>query len=116
MDAAQRDGAMGIVHAAMSERGAREVADVIALETILGAIEREAGRANWPRRDPELYWFAVFGDPTGATPRGRGGSAATTSRSTSPSRMVAIVGSTPSFLGANPAVVPGGPHRRRRGR
>ncbi len=37
---------------------------IIALETVLGGIERESGRGNWPRRDPMLYWFAVFGDPS----------------------------------------------------
>ena len=52
----------------MSERGATEVRAIIALESILGMLERAAGRANWLRRDPELYWFAVFGDPSGVGP------------------------------------------------
>ena len=59
----QRSAATRIVEAAMSARGAREVAAVIALEAVLGALERDQGRSNWPRRDPDLYWFAVFGDP-----------------------------------------------------
>jgi hypothetical protein len=104
----QREAAMRIVAAAQSERGGREVAGVIALETILGTIERDQGRGNWLRRDPELYWWAVFGDPSGSGPwmwRVGGHHVAihlTVADGT-------VVGSTPSFLGANPAVVPGGP-------
>jgi hypothetical protein len=104
----QREAAMGVVRAAMSERGAREVADVIALETILGALERGAGRSNWPRRDPELYWSAVFGDPaTGGLWSWRIGGHHVAIHITVADGFV--VGSTPSFLGANPAVVPSGP-------
>ncbi len=114
----QRSAATRIVEAAMSARGAREVAAVIALETVLGALERDQGRTNWPRRDPDLYWFAVFGDPVAA-------SAASSATAGEPWAWrigghhvaiqmtvvgVEVVGSTPSFLGANPAVVPGGPH------
>ena len=54
---------------------------IIALEPILGAIERAAGRSRLVRRDPELYWFAVFGEPAGGRHHGRGASAATTSPS-----------------------------------
>jgi hypothetical protein len=104
----QRVAAMGVVQAAMSERGAREVADVIALETVLGAIERQQGRSNWPRRDPELYWSAVFGDPaTGGPWSWRIGGHHVAIHMTVADGLV--VGSTPSFLGANPAVVPSGP-------
>ena len=35
----------------------------MALEPILGELERQAGRGEWMRRDPDLYWFAIFGDP-----------------------------------------------------
>jgi Protein of unknown function (DUF3500) len=103
----QRDAAMSIVAAALSERGTREVADIIALESILGAIEREESRANWIRRDPELYWFAVFGDPAMGDPWSWriGGHHVAIQMTVLDGR---VVGSTPSFLGANPAVVPGG--------
>jgi hypothetical protein len=107
MTTGQREAAMTIVRASMSERGAREVADVIALETVLGALEREAGRGNWPRRDPELYWFAVFGDPSGPDPWSwRVGGHHVAIHMTVAGDLV--VGSSPSFLGANPAVVPSG--------
>ena len=103
----QRSAAMAIMGTAMSPRGADEVATIIALETILGALEREAGRRG-PVRDPELYWFAVFGDPGADTPWSWriGGHHVTIQLTVVEDR---IVGSAPSFLGANPAVVPGGP-------
>ena len=104
----QRDAAMAVVDAAMSERGAREVGDIIALESVLGAIERDAGSSMWRRRDPELYWFAVFGDPGSDGPWSWriGGHHIAIQVTVADGR---VVGSTPSFLGANPAVVPGGP-------
>ena len=42
----QRSAAMAIVRASLSDRGAGEVEAVIALETVLGALEREAGPAG----------------------------------------------------------------------
>ncbi|HSL76940.1 MAG TPA: DUF3500 domain-containing protein [Candidatus Limnocylindrales bacterium] len=104
----QRGAAWRVVDAAMSERGAREARAVVALETILGSLEREQGRSDWRRRDPELYWFAVFGDPsTGAPWMWRvGGHHVAISLTVADGE---IVGSSPSFLGANPAVVPSGP-------
>jgi hypothetical protein len=105
---AQRTAAMRIVAAAMSERGAQEVTDIIALETILGALEQEQGRGGWLRRDPEKYWVAVFGDVAGNEPWSWriGGHHIAIQLTLVGER---VVGSTPSFLGANPAVVPSGP-------
>ena len=108
MRPAQRAAAIAVVGAAMSARGAYEVAAVIALEPILGALEREGGRGDWIRRDPERYWFAVFGDPGAAAPWSWriGGHHVAIHLTVAGDR---IVGTTPSFLGANPAVVPSGP-------
>ena len=110
MTGAQRAAAMRIVHASMSDRGAHEVAAVMALETVLGEIERDQGRGDWRRRDPELYWFAVFGQPGGHDPwawRVGGHHVAI--------QLVLagdeVIGSSPSFVGANPAVVPAGRQR-----
>jgi hypothetical protein len=103
----QREAALAVVDVAMSERGALEVRGIIALETILGAIERDQGRSNWPRRDPELYWFAVFGDPAGDAPWmwRVGGHHVAVHVTVADGE---VVGSSPSFLGANPAVIPAG--------
>ena len=109
----QREAALAVVDAAMSERGAREVRGIVALESVLGAIEREQGRRDWRRRDPELYWFAVFGDPSTGDPSAGdpwswriGGHHIAIQMTLIGDRVVA---STPSFLGSNPAVVPSGP-------
>jgi hypothetical protein len=107
MEPPQRDAAMAIVAAGMSARGAREAGEIMALETILGEIERDEGRSNWSRRDPGLYWFAVFGDPTGPHPWmwRVGGHHVVVNRTVAGGEVIA---SSPSFLGANPAVVPAG--------
>ena len=108
MEPDQRAAAMAIVRASLSERGAGEVEAVMALETVLGALERTAGHPDWHRRDPELYWFAVFGEPGGSGPWSWrvGGHHVAIQVTLAGGR---VAGSAPSFLGANPAVVPDGP-------
>ncbi len=108
MRSEQRSAAMTVVRAALSERGADEVASIIALETVLGELERRAGWSE-DRRDPERYWWAVFGDPEVDAPWSWriGGHHVAIHVTVADG---SIVGSTPSFLGANPAVVPDGPN------
>ncbi len=105
---AQRQAAAAIVAASMSPRTAGEIAAIIALETVLGQIERSSGAGGWLRRDPELYWFAVFGVPGSAEPWSWrvGGHHVAVHVTLADDD---VIGTTPSFLGANPAVVPGGP-------
>jgi hypothetical protein len=104
----QRAASRAIIAATMSPRTAAEIDAIIALETILGELEQEGGRAGWTRRDPELYWFAVFGDPGSSMPWSWriGGHHVAIHVTVADDR---VVGSTPSFLGANPAVVLRGP-------
>ena len=107
MTPAQRDAALGVTKAALSERGAREVESIIALEAILGDIERRNGRAGHERRDPGRYWLAIFGEPAGLGPW----SLRLEGHHISINVAVedgAIVAATPSFLGSNPATVPDG--------
>jgi hypothetical protein len=100
--------AIAIVTTAMSERGATEITSIIALETILGELERAAGRSGWDRRDPDLYWFAAFGEPDADSPWSwRVGGHHIAIQQTLVG--TTVIGSGPSFLGANPAVVPHGP-------
>jgi hypothetical protein len=106
MTANQREAAQGILDVALSDRGAREVRAIMALEPILGDLERREGRANWSR-DAESYWFAVFGVPGGETQWSWriGGHHVAIQSTVVDGRVIA---SAPSFLGANPATVPGG--------
>jgi hypothetical protein len=109
MSPVQRDAALAVLDAGLSERGAREVRAVIALEPILGDLERQVGRGNWIRRDPGLYWLAIFGAPGHAEPWSwRIGGHHVAIQATIAGGEV--VGAAPSFLGANPATVPSGPH------
>ena len=104
----QRAAASAIVASAMSARTAGEIAAIIELETVLGQLEQADGRSGWLRRDPELYWFAVFGDPGSRSPWSwRVGGHHVAIHVTAADDEV--VGMTPSFLGANPAVIPSGP-------
>ena len=104
----QRAAASAIVGASASERAAGEIAAIIALETVLGDLERSGGREGWIRRDPGLYWFAIFGEPDPAAPWSWrvGGHHVAVHVTIADGE---VVGTTPSFLGANPAVVPNGP-------
>jgi plasmid stabilization system protein ParE len=113
MTEAQRTAALAIADASLSQRGAREVRAIIALEPILGELERRAGRSNWTRRDAGLYWFAVFGEPGGAAPWSWriGGHHVAIQVTVADGQVIA---SAPSFLGANPATVPDGPFAGRR--
>ncbi len=108
----QRAAAIAVMDAAMSQRGATEVRAIMALESVLGEIERRAGRSGH-RRDTELYWFAVFGRPDGeAAWSWRIGGHHVAVHLTMADRRV--VGTGPSFLGANPATVPAGDFAGRR--
>jgi hypothetical protein len=107
MQPAQRGLASQIVAASLSSRTATEVGGIIALETVLGELERSEGRGGWLRRDPELYWLAVFGEPGDQAPWSwRIGGHHVAIQVTIAAD--AVIGTTPSFLGANPAVIPGG--------
>jgi hypothetical protein len=113
MSGGQRDRALALLDAGLSLRGAAQVRAIMALEPVLGEIERLAGRANWARRDPALYWFAVFGEPGGAQPWAWrvGGHHVAVPVTVVERDFVAV---TPLFLGANPAAVPHGPHAGQR--
>ena len=107
MTAPQRVAAMELVAASLSERGATEVQAVIALEPILRDLERGTGK-DLTRRDPGRYGFAIFGEPSSVAPWSWrvGGHHVAIQVAIGGGR---VIGSTPSFLGANPATVPNGP-------
>lgn len=108
MTAVQGDAARSILRAALSDRGASEVQAIMALEPVLGDLERAAGRSDWARRDPGRYWFAIFGEPgdRSAWAWRLGGHHVSVQVTVADGR---VIGSAPSFLGANPATVLSGP-------
>lgn len=102
----QQAAAMGLVAASLSDRTAGEVRAILALELVLRELERGSGK-DLARRDPGRYGFAVFGEPKGPAPWSWrvGGHHVAVHVTIAGGR---VVGTTPSFLGANPATIPHG--------
>lgn len=106
MDMVQRGLAMEMVDAMLDEAAARKVRDIIELETILGGIEKGRGVITW-ERDPDLYFWTIFGEPGGDDPWGIRieGHHACLNFSIWKDEVLSM---TPFFFGANPAEVPDG--------
>ncbi len=104
MTADQRTAALRLFDAGLSVRGARQARQIMALETILRETERIEGQLSGEDRDPELYYFSVFGEPVSSGPWAwRAGGHHLGLHFT----VVAgdLVSPTPLFFGANPAEV-----------
>ena len=112
MDPPQRELAHAILASGLAERAYEQARKIIDLETHLGEIEREEGSETWVR-DPELYYFTVFGEPGGDAPWGwrAEGHHVALNFSIWGDRVISM---TPLFLGSNPAEVRKGPHAGRR--
>jgi len=107
MNLDQRRAAHVLLRTALSSQGYLKAATIMSLETELRRTESQ--RPNVERiRDPEKYWFAVFGDPTTEEPWGWKieGHHLSLNFSSATGRMVAV---TPAFFGANPAEIRQGP-------
>ncbi len=113
MTAAQRERAFALLASGLSDRGAHTARQIIDLEPILGETERiENLPSPWPR-DPERYWFSIFGTPGGREPWAWrvGGHHIGICFTVVDGDYVAP---TPFFFGANPAEVRHGPATGRR--
>jgi hypothetical protein len=101
---AQREAALTLLRVSLSQQGFEKVETIRSLENILREIEQGRG----PVRDPELFYFAVFGKPSTKEAWGWryeghhislnwtfiGGK---------------VIASSPQFLGSNPGEVKEGP-------
>jgi Protein of unknown function (DUF3500) len=105
MSDTQRLAAMALLKAGLSEKGYTKAEAVRALEPILAEIEN-----NPVRRDPELYYFTVFGEPA---PTGTWGWRFEGHHISLNWTLVRgdSIASTPQFFGSNPAEVRSGPKR-----
>ena len=106
MTAAQQKLAHALLSSGLSQRGYAKATTIMSLDQILADIEQGKG----PKRDSDLYYFTVFGDPTSSTPWGwrveghhlslnfvvKGGQ---------------VLAATPAFFGSNPAEVKSGPRQ-----
>ena len=103
---AQQARAMQVVASGLSVEAFVTASTVLGLENALDRIEGFCRDWGWDRgRDPGRYWLRVFGDPAGPAPWGwRFGG-----HHVSLNYLVvdgAVVGCTPCFLGADPAMAP----------
>ena len=98
----QRAAAHALLQATLSAQGYLKANAVIELERILGLLE---GRPE--RRDPEGYFFTIFGTPGSGPWAWRFEGHHASLNFSSPGGELMITG--PAFLGANPATVPSGP-------
>ncbi|HEY0038958.1 MAG TPA: DUF3500 domain-containing protein [Longimicrobium sp.] len=108
MDDEQRAAAFELLGTGLSERGTRLARGIIELEGILRELEGAAGSLLGPRRDPELYYLALFAGPGGTHPWGwrfEGHHLSVNVTDLGPHGQIVA----PLFLGANPARVPSGP-------
>jgi hypothetical protein len=100
----QQQLAYALLHSALSHRGYSKALNVMALEQILHELENKN-----PTRDPRLYYFYVFGDPSTKSTWGWRVEGHHLSVSLTLAGGQNVV-STPSFYGANPGHVRSGPH------
>ena len=110
MTATQRRAALRLFDAGLSARGAATAQQIIVHETILRETERIEQRPSVDDRDPELYYFSVFGVPGGVAPWGWrvGGHHLALNFAVVGGELVSP---TPLFFGANPAEVHHGVER-----
>ena len=107
MNDEQRKLAYRMIASGLNERSYGKATQIIDHETILGPLEVEEDRITFVR-DPDLYYFTVFGEPGGEDPWGWRAEGHHLSLNYSIWDDKVISG-TPLFFGANPAEVPRGP-------
>jgi hypothetical protein len=105
MNATQRTAAMNLLRAGLSEKGYTKAETIRALEDVLAEIEK-----NPTRRDKELYYFTIFGEPGPKTTWGWRYEGHHLSQNWTVVNGNALA-STPQFFGANPAEVRSGPQK-----
>ena len=106
MTSEQRAVAFGLLNTGLSTAGAIKATTIMSLEGLLKELEHGTG----PVRDPELYFFSVFGDPG---PRGNWGWRVEGHHLALNYTLVNghVVSATPFMFGSNPAEVKDGPRK-----
>ncbi len=112
MDLKQRRAAYRLMQTGLSHQGYLKVTTIMSLESVLRELEKDRP-GNEQRRDPEKYWFSVFGTPSETEPWGwrlEGHHVSINFSSVSG----AVTAATPLFLGASPAEIRTGPRAGQR--
>ena len=108
MDDSQRKLAHAVMKSGLEPIAYQRAKDIIDLETVLGPLEKEQGVISFSR-DPELYYWTIFGDPTSTEdPWGWRveGHHVSLHFSIWDDK---VISTTPFFFGSNPAEVRKGP-------
>ncbi len=107
MEPGQRELAYAVMASGLTADSYQKAKLIIEHEAVLGPLEKEQGVVSFVR-DPELYYFTVFGDPSGADPWGWRveGHHVSLHFSIWGGKVISM---TPFFFGANPADVRSGP-------
>ena len=107
MTPSQRKLAFDVMSTGLTPRSSEQARLIIDHELVLGPLEKEQGLETFVR-DPELYYFTVFGQPGGADPWGwrAEGHHVSLHFSIWGDKVLSM---TPFFFGANPAEVRKGP-------
>jgi hypothetical protein len=111
MNPSQRQLAHALLKAGLSRRGYLTATEIMELESVLAALEgAQPPRPNPLVRDPERYFFSIFGTPS---PRQTWGWRIEGHHLSLHFTVVngTLVAGAPSFFGANPAEVRDGPRR-----
>ena len=112
MNLQQRQAAYVLLQTGLSHEGYLKATTIMGLESVLHELERDRS-GNDDRRDPEKYWFSVFGTPSGYKPWGwrlEGHHLSVNFSSVDG----AVAAATPLFLGASPAEIRSGPRAGQR--
>jgi hypothetical protein len=104
LNATQRNAALALLRAGLSEQGYTKAETIRKLEDVLRELEQGSG----PTRDPDLYFFTFFGEPTETGAWGWRYEGHHCSQNWTILNGKSI-GSSPQFFGANPAEVREGP-------
>jgi hypothetical protein len=110
LNESQRASAMQLLKGSLSASGFQKAQTIISLENVLRDLERGSSGGGGMSRDPELYFFSVFGTPSPAETWGWRVEGHHISLNITVVRGDVIV-STPLFLGANPREVRDGPRK-----
>ena len=108
----QRDLAFNLMATGLTRQSYSQARKIIDLEDVLGALEKEQGHVTW-NRDPELYYFTIFGDPKDSEPWGWRAEGHHISLHFSVWKGK-VISTTPFFFGSNPAEVRQGPKNGQR--
>ena len=110
MTEAQRSLAHDLLKTGLSQRGYATATAIMQLEAVLSDIENSGGRRGRVVRDPEVYFFTIFGTPAAKGAWGWRVEGHHVSLHFDVSHGTAVA-SSPTFFGSNPAEVRDGPQK-----